>query len=71
MEKNRVYEKAVFQLKAAGQSIIDNAEVIVGGYKYQTGDVDVTITIDPDGDAPTIDVRQSLLPEAWVESLSL
>ena len=53
MEKNVKYDQIVEQFKDCGQSIIDNAETIVGGYKYQTGDLDVTITLN-DTDAPTI-----------------
>ena len=66
MEKNKKYHQTVEWLKACGKSIIDNAEIIAGGYKYQTGDLDVTITIN-DTEAPTIRVRQELLPELMVE----
>ena len=66
MEKNKRYDQMVEWLKACGKSIIDNAETIVGGYQYQTGDLDVTITIN-DTEVPTIRVRQELLPEMMLE----
>ena len=31
--------KAVSDLKEVGQTIINNAEKMIGGYRYQTGDV--------------------------------
>ena len=66
MEKNIKYRQNVEWLKACGKSIIDNAETIAGGYLYQTGDLDVTITIN-DTEVPVIRVQQELLPELMVE----
>lgn len=66
MEKNVKYDQMVEWLKDCGQSIIDNAETIVGGYRYQTGDLDVVITVN-DTDAPTISVNQQFVPEMMVE----
>ena len=66
MEKNKKYNQTVEWLKACGKSIIDNAETIAGGYQYQTGDLDVIITIN-DTDAPTIRVSQQFAPELMVE----
>ena len=66
MEKNTMYAQTVEWLKACGKSIIDNAETIAGGYKYQAGDLDVIITIN-EREAPTISVRQQLVPELIVE----
>lgn len=60
------YDQTVEWLKACGKSIIDNAEAIAGGYQYQTGDLDVIITIN-DTAAPTINVRQEFIPELIVE----
>ena len=62
LEKNRFYDKAVWMCKQCGQSLIDNAEVIVGGYRLQTGDLDITITIN-DKEAPYIRVNQEFCPE--------
>ncbi len=55
--------KAVTNLKKAGQTIIDNAEKMIGGYKYQTGDIDIHITLS-DAQLPTIEVTQRLLPDS-------
>ena len=65
MEKNRFYDKAIWMLKQCGQSLIDNAETIVGGYRYQTGDLDITITIN-EREAPSIRVDQEFLPEGFL-----
>ena len=65
MEKNRFYDKAVWMLKQCGQSLIDNAEVIAGGYQLQTGDLDITITIN-DKEAPYIRVNQEFFPEGFL-----
>ena len=54
--------KAIKQLQAAGQTIIDNAEIMIGGYKFQTGDIDIHITISYQ-EAPEISVEQRLLPD--------
>lgn len=66
MEKNKKYNQAVEWLKGCGRSIIDNAETIAGGYQYQTGDLDIIITIN-DTDVPTIRVNQQFVPELIVE----
>ena len=66
MGKNVKYDQMVEWLKDCGKSIIDNAETIVGGYQYQTGDLDVMITLN-DTDAPTISVNQQFVPEMLVE----
>lgn len=66
MEKNRKYNQTVEWLKACGKSIICNAETIAGGYKYQTGDLDIIITIN-DTEPPKINVRQEFFPELIVE----
>lgn len=55
-------EKTVKELKAAAETIYNNAERIIGGYKSQTGDVDIMITING-WDAPRITVDQELLPD--------
>lgn len=52
--------KAVTGLKEVGQTIINNAEKMIGGYKYQTGDIDIHITLSDD-ELPKIEVIQRLL----------
>lgn len=57
----------VVQLKAAAKTIYDNADKMIGGYKWQTDDLDITITISSSG-APRIVVRQELYPDS-IEAL--
>ncbi len=55
-------DKAIRRLKAAGQTIIDNAEKMIGGYKYQVGDIDIWIKMS-DGELPQIEVTNRLIPD--------
>lgn len=59
---NELVSKLILELKAAARTIYDNADKIIGGYKWQTDDLDITITIN-DSDAPRIVVRQELYPD--------
>lgn len=68
MEKNKEYDKVVRWLKASGQSIIDNAETIAGGYQYQCEDLILTIKIN-DCEAPCIQVSQEFIPEGILEEV--
>lgn len=52
----------VVQLKAAAKAIYDNADKMIGGYSQQTGDLDITITIN-EQEVPQIIVRQELYPD--------
>ena len=54
--------KIVTRLKGVGQTIIDNAEKMVGGYKHQVEDVDIHITLRGD-QLPQIEVTQRLLAD--------
>lgn len=54
--------KVVSDLKEVGQTIIDNAEKMIGGYRYQTGVVDIHITIS-DEMLPQIEVTQRLITD--------
>ena len=65
MEKNKAYERIVEYIKACGQSLIDNSEIIAGGYRFQTGDLEIQITIN-DEEAPNIQIIQRLIPEQIV-----
>lgn len=68
MRENRekAQQKAVEMIRAAGQSIIDNAETIAGGYEYQI-DLDIMIRLGNLSEAPKITVTQEYIPERWVE----
>ena len=49
------------QVRAAGQSIIDNAAKIAESYKYQT-DLDIHIWFSKDSISPTIEVSKEYVP---------
>lgn len=58
-------EQLVDEVRACGQSIIDNAESIVGNYRYQT-DIDITAYIHME-ESPTINVGTNFIPEGVVK----
>lgn len=59
-------EELVQRVKEAGQSIIDNAENIVGDYKYQT-EICICVTLNADNAwLPEIRAEQSFLPEKYI-----
>lgn len=68
MKDNResAQRKAEEIIRAAGQSLIENAEKIAGGYEYQT-DLDIMIRIGNLAEMPTITVTQEYVPEGWVK----
>lgn len=60
-------EKLIRKVKAIGQSLIDNAESIVGTEKYLSS---LTISCYPcplNNDVPDIRISKSFVPEIWVE----
>lgn len=62
------WRKEVIQnIKDCGQSLIDNAEKIVGDYKYQVHGLTITCYVDEEDRFPTIEVNTKFLPEKLVE----
>ena len=61
-------EQLIEKVKNCGQSIIDNAESIVGDVKYQT-DIDIMINIPMSGELPEITSTSRWIPEKEAESL--
>ena len=60
-------EKLIQKIKAIGQSLIDNAESIVGAETHLSR---LVITCYPspfDDEVPEISVKKSFVPETWVE----
>lgn len=60
-------EKLIQKIKAIGQSLIDNAESIVGTEKHLSG---LTISCYPnpfDDEVPDIRISKSFVPETWIE----
>ena len=58
-------EEYVRQIRAIGESLIKNAESIVGNEKYLKS-IYISVNIDPQEDAPMIDVSKSFVPEQLV-----
>ena len=59
-------EKIIQNIKDCGQSLIDNAEEMVGNYKFLT-DVTITCYVSEVGKPPYISVSQDFLPENFIE----
>lgn len=58
---DNIHQNWIEYLKACGQSIVDNAESIVGSEPYLS-DVTVSIYLRP-GEAPYINVDRTFYPE--------
>ncbi len=58
----RATARLIQQIKDCGQSVINNAESIVGNYDYQT-DLSIHITIPMRGAMPEINVDTTFIPE--------
>jgi hypothetical protein len=61
-------EEIIQNIKDCGQSLIDNAENIVGDYKYARG-FTITCYVDEHDRAPYIDVDVSFYPESFINNL--
>lgn len=59
-------EEIIQNIKDCGQSLIDNAEKMVGDHKFLTG-VTVTCYVDEKGRPPYISVDVDFLPEKFIE----
>lgn len=56
--------RAVQNIKNAGQTVIDNAEKMLGLYTYQTGELTIEIRMDIETLCiPIITVKQQLIPD--------
>lgn len=61
-------EKIVRQIRAVGESLIKNAESIVGTETYLTGiDISVYLEAGIDTEPPEINVTKRFVPEKTVE----
>lgn len=61
-------EDYVQQIKACGQSIIDNAEQIYNNFQYPTDGIQVVIEIDPRC-VPVITAIKKFIPEQFILNL--
>lgn len=59
-------EEIIQNIKDCGQSLIDNAEEIVGNYKFLT-DITITCYVSEKGHPPYISVDADFLPENFIE----
>lgn len=61
-------EELIEHIKACGQSIIDNAEKIVGDYKFDTGTY-IELHVEDCGKTPYISVTKDFIPEKIIENI--
>lgn len=59
-------EEIIQNIKNCGQSMIDNAEQMVGDYKFMT-DLTITCYVNERDNAPTINVDTRFIPEKFIE----
>lgn len=59
-------EQIIQNIKDCGQSLMDNAENIVSGYKYARG-FTITCYVDEKSEAPYISVYTDFYPENMIE----
>lgn len=59
-------EELIKHIKACGQSIIDNAEKIVGDYKFDAGTY-IELHVGKCDEAPYISVTKDFIPERLKE----
>lgn len=66
--KIKTREELINEIKFVGQSIIDNADSILGNEKYFLG-VRITSNIERNlGNVPTINISRNFIPEGDIES---
>ena len=69
MKNNKIYrEELVEHIKACGQSIIDNAEKIVGNYKFDVGTY-IELHVGDCNRQPYISVTKDFIPEKFIENI--
>ena len=62
-------EELVKRIKEAAQSLIDNAESIVGTEKHRQK-IDITIDVDGIDRVPVITVRKDIIPEGYLDRIT-
>ena len=66
IDTNRGKERIIQNIKDCGQSLMDNAENIVSGYKYARG-FTITCYVDEEDNAPYINIDTDFYPEKFIE----
>lgn len=59
-------EEIIQNIKYCGQSLIDNAEKMVGDYKFLT-DLTITCYVNKRDNAPYINISTDFIPEKFIE----
>lgn len=59
-------EQIIQNIKDCGQSLIDNAEKMVGDYKFFR-DITITCYINETDQAPYVNIDTSFIPESFIE----
>lgn len=63
-------DEFIRQIKACGQSVIDNAEKIYNSFQYSTEGVHIEIEVDTHC-IPTITVVNKFFPEGFIENIGV
>ena len=61
-------EEIIQNIKDIGQSLIDNAEKMIGDYKYFR-DITITCYANESNEAPYINIDTSFIPENFIERM--
>ena len=61
-------EETVLRIKEAAQSIIDNAESIVGNEKTRTN-ISITIDVNNIDQLPIVNITKELIPEGFLNRM--
>lgn len=61
-------EETVLRIKEAAQSIIDNAESIVGDEKTRTN-ISITIDVNNIDQLPIVNITKELIPEGFLNRI--
>lgn len=61
-------EETVLRIKEAAQSIIDNAESIVGDEKTRTN-ISITIDVNNIDQLPIVNITKELIPEGFLNRM--
>lgn len=60
------HDEWIRQIREAGESLIKNAESIVGSERYLMG-LDVSVNINANDEAPEITVMRRFMPDKFIE----
>ena len=61
-------EETILRIKEAAQSIIDNAESIVGDEKTRTN-ISITIDVNNVDQLPIVNINKELIPEGFLNRI--